>query len=101
MFASLNFECLGVIYAEAKNKCGTHEELMASVARNEVKKVREGGIDYYMFPRLNFNNSQRIRGEIQVDRARAISNDAFQDISATMHNLTFSDAQSSIAHVLD
>ena len=85
------WSCLGVIYAEAKTRCGSHEELLASVARNEVKKIRHNNIDWYMFPKFEVTNNQKIQKRTDIQRSTGISNDQFGEIQNTMDNLVFSD----------
>ena len=61
---------LGVIYSEAKRRCcNSDAELQDAIRKNEVRKCKnDEGIEFYLFPELNFAQVQGTENKQSVER---------------------------------
>ena len=78
----------GVIWSEAKAKCGSESELRDPIARGDVVEVTTAGNrKLYMFPTLQLNDKKSRASSQSVTRGFKISGEQFDEIAKVMDDL--------------
>ena len=81
----------GVIWSEAKRKCGGEDELKQSIAKGEVKVfTTAGNVTLYLFPNLQLNDKKTRKASQSISRGLKITGEQYEEIGKVMEDLDFS-----------
>ncbi len=73
--------CKGVIYEEAKQKCGGAEALQGAVDRGDVRVMVQKGVKFYVFPNIRVGHSEEALEQQSIERGKDISSETFGVLS--------------------
>ena len=81
----------GVIWSEAKTRCGSESDLRDSIARGDVVEITTAGNrKLYMFPTLQLNDKKSRSSLQSISRGLKITGEQYDEIGKVMDDLDFS-----------
>ena len=79
----------GVIKEEAEARCGGAEKLELAMARQDVTKVVDKGIEFFFFPSVLVGETQSTKNITRAERSKEISEDDFKAIAHVVDKMSW------------